>query len=176
MKNNSITDYANYADFQYQIKNNFVTDYADYVNFKRLQYLKNSFTSDYADYADFQEYVRNIFPRLCDQIRWSWTTLTALIFYITWKIVLSWLRWLRWLRWYSTLQEKWFHHRLHPVRCYERLLLIIHSSMTAFILKGKWKIVITYYIDYPVLHTTITYTGSFSRNFSPVLNAWLAIF
>ena len=29
MKNNFTSDYANYADFQYQIRNNFITDYAD---------------------------------------------------------------------------------------------------------------------------------------------------
>ena len=34
MKNNSITDYANYADFQYQIRNNLITDYADYTDFR----------------------------------------------------------------------------------------------------------------------------------------------
>ena len=114
---------------------------------------------DYADYCtDFLHHLKNCFVI---------TTLTWLIY---------WLRWLRWLRWYSTLQEKWFHHRLHSVRCYERLLLIIHSSMAAFILKSKWKIVITYYIDCPVLHTTIKFTGSFSRNFSPVLHAWQPIF
>ena len=40
--------------------------------------------------------------------------------------------------------------------------------------KNKWKIVITDYIDYPVLHITTTNTSIFSRNFSVVLDASLA--
>ena len=50
----------------------------------------------------------------------------------------------------------------------------MQSSVTTLILKSKWKIVITDYIDYPVLHITIKYTGFFSRKFSVVLHASLA--
>ena len=55
------------------------------------------------------------------------------------------------------------------------LPLIMQSSMTTVMFKSKWKIVITDYVDYPVLQITITYTGIFSRNFSVVLHASLAI-
>ena len=34
MKNNFITDCANYADFQYLTRNNFTTDYVDYTDFR----------------------------------------------------------------------------------------------------------------------------------------------
>ena len=46
--------------------------------------------------------------------------------------------------------------------------MIIHSSMTKLIFKSKKEIVITDYVDYPVLHITITYTGIFFRKFSVV--------
>ena len=55
----------------------------------------------------------------------------------------------------------------------ERLLLIIHSSMTTFIFKRKREIVITDYVDYPALHITVTYTGIFSRKFNVVLHVSL---
>ena len=71
---------------------------------------------------------------------------------------------------------KIIYHRLHWLRCYKRLLLIIHSSMTTLIFKSKWKIGITDFVDYPVLHITIKYTGIFSRIFSVVLHASLAVF
>ena len=45
--------------------------------------------------------------------------------------------------------------------------------MTTLIFKSKRKIAITDYVDYPVLHTTITYTGIFFRNFSVALDASL---
>ena len=32
MKNNSITDYANYADFRDYVENSFITNYADYAD------------------------------------------------------------------------------------------------------------------------------------------------
>ena len=51
-----------------------------------------------------------------------------------------------------------------------------HSSMTTLIFKSKWKIGITDFVDYPVLHITIKYTGIFSRIFSVVLHASLAVF
>ena len=47
--------------------------------------------------------------------------------------------------------------------------------MATLIFKSKQKIVITDYVDYPVLHITIKYTGIFSRIFSVVLHASLAI-
>ena len=45
--------------------------------------------------------------------------------------------------------------------------------MTTLILKSKREIVITDYVDYPVLHLTISYTGIFSRKLSVVLHASL---
>ena len=42
-----------------------------------------------------------------------------------------------------------------------------------FIFKSKREIVITDYVDYTVLHLTITYTGIFSRKFSVLLHASL---
>ena len=47
MKNNSITDYANCAYFEYQIRNSFITEYADFRN-----YIKHNFKSDSADFKD----------------------------------------------------------------------------------------------------------------------------
>ena len=47
--------------------------------------------------------------------------------------------------------------------------------MTALIFKSQREIVITDYVDYLVLHVTIRYTGIFSRKFSVVLYASLAI-
>ena len=94
----------------------------------------------------------------------SLSTLTTLIYCLPW------------LRWYSTLREKQIHHRLHWLRCYKKLLLIIHSSMTTLIFRCKRKIVITDYVDYPVLHKTITCAGIFSRKFSVVLHASLALY
>ena len=128
-------------------------------------YIKNNFIIDYADCTDYQDYLKNCFIK---------NTVTTLIHC---------LLWLCRLRWYSTLCEKYFHHRLHwlrryerLLRCYERLLLIINSSMTTLIFKRKPEIVITDYVDYPVLHITITYTGIFSRKFSVVLHASLTQF
>ena len=48
--------------------------------------------------------------------------------------------------------------------------------MTTLIFKRKREIVITDYVDYPVLHITITYTGIFSRKFNVVLHASLTGF
>ena len=45
--------------------------------------------------------------------------------------------------------------------------------MTTLIFKSKREIVITDYVDYPVLHLTNTYTGIFSRMLSVVLHASL---
>ena len=68
MKNNSITDYANCADFQYQIRNNFITEYAGYTDFQYRT--RNNSITDYADYTDFRDYIK-IIPLL--------TMLTTLI-------------------------------------------------------------------------------------------------
>ena len=46
--------------------------------------------------------------------------------------------------------------------------------MTTLIFESKLKKVITDYVDYPVLHITIT-AGIFSREFSVVLQASIAI-
>ena len=57
MKNNFITDYAGFADFQYQIRN-VITHDADYADFR--DYIKNNFTTDYAVFADFKDYIKLI--------------------------------------------------------------------------------------------------------------------
>ena len=88
---------------------------------------------DYADYADILTTLTTLIYWL-HWLRWYidytdyadiLTTLTTLIY------------WMCWLRWYSTLHEKQFHHRLHWLRCYERLLLIKHSSMATLIFKSN---------------------------------------
>ena len=88
------------------------------------------------DYTDYTETMTAL-TTLTYWLRWlRWyitytdypdilTTLTTLIY------------WLRWLPWYSTLHEEQFHHRLHWLRCYERLLLIKHSSMVTLIFKSN---------------------------------------
>ena len=110
----------------------------------------------------------------------SLATLTALIIKNTWKIVLSWLRWLRWYIVYSDYAD-YADIQLYVKNSFiidytdyvERLLLIMHSSMTTFIFKRKREIVITDYVDYPALHITVTYTGIFSRKFNVVLHVSL---
>ena len=52
MKNNSITDYANYADFRGCVENSFISNYADCTNIQ--YYMKNNSITDYANYADFE--------------------------------------------------------------------------------------------------------------------------
>ena len=52
MKNNSITDYANYADFRDCVGNSFITNYTDYADIQH--YMKNNSITDYANDADFE--------------------------------------------------------------------------------------------------------------------------
>ena len=90
MENNFITNYADHSDFQCQIRNNFITDYADFTDFS--DYIKNNFTSDSADYVHFKDYIKNSYTTDCTDFRdyikvmSPLTTLTALIFKITWEI------------------------------------------------------------------------------------------
>ena len=52
MKNNFITDYANYADFRECVENSFITNYADYADIQ--YYMKNNPITDYANYTGFE--------------------------------------------------------------------------------------------------------------------------
>ena len=70
MKNNSITDYNNYADFRDCVENSFITNYADYADIQ--YYMKNNSITDYANYADF-EY--QIYFHHC--LRWLYRIHTA---------------------------------------------------------------------------------------------------
>ena len=44
MKNIFITNYADYADFQWQMRNNFITNYPDYADLK--DYMQNGFITN----------------------------------------------------------------------------------------------------------------------------------
>ena len=52
MKNNSISDYANYADFRDCIENRFITNYADYADIQ--YYMKHNFITEYPNHTDFE--------------------------------------------------------------------------------------------------------------------------
>ena len=130
-------DYTDYADILTTLRwLHWYTDYTDCADIlttlTTLIYWLRWYI-DYTDYADILTTLTTLIYWL-HWLRWYidyteytdiLTTLTALIY------------WLRWLRWYSTLHEKQFHHRLHWLRCYERLLLIKHSSMATLIFKSN---------------------------------------
>ena len=107
--------------------------------------------------------------------------------------------WLRWLHWLSRSPEEWFYHDYaDALTTMTKLTTLIFNSkwkiisslttLTTLLWKAtinntlitdyvdiqKWKIVIIDYVDYPVLHITVTYAGIFSRNFIVVLHASLA--
>ena len=93
MKNNSIPDYANYADFRDCVENSFITNYADYADIH--YYMKNNPITDYANYTDYQDHLKNCFIM---------TTLTLLILNSTWKIISSWTS-LTTLLWKATIDN-----------------------------------------------------------------------
>ena len=119
---------------------------------KSRNYNTNVWLRTYIDYTDYAD--------ILTTLRWlHWytdytdcadilTTLTTLIYWLRWYIdytdyadilttLTTLIYWMCWLRWYSTLHEKQFHHRLHWLRCYERLLLMKHSSMATLIFKSN---------------------------------------
>ena len=65
IKNNFITNYANYTDFSYYVENTFITNFADYADIQ--YYIKNSFLTDYAIYGDleYQIYFHDWLRWLC---------------------------------------------------------------------------------------------------------------
>ena len=159
-----ITDYPNYTDFENYVKNNFVIDFTG-TAWKVSKY--GVFSGRYFPVFGLNTEIYGVDLHIPSEYRKIWTrknsafgffsrSVTALITKTTWKIVLL-LTTLTTL--ILTIREKKFHHRLHCQRWYGRLLLIMHSSLATLILKSKWKIVITDYIDSPDLHITITYTG-----------------
>ena len=119
---------------------------------KSRNYNTNVWLRTYIDYTDYAD--------ILTTLRWlHWytdytdcadilTTLTTLIYWLRWYIdytdyadilttLTTLIYWMCWLRWYSTLHEKQFHHRLHWLRCYERLLLTKHWSMATLIFKSN---------------------------------------
>ena len=171
IKNIFIINYADCTDLQGYIKNDFIIDYADYTDYQ--DHLKICFIIDSADYADIL------------------TPLTTLIYW------LRWLRWhidyadyadilttlttlIYWLRWYIGYTD------YADIQLYMKNNFIIDYTDYAVMKGYYWQnihqwlpwysrvIVITDYVDYPVLHITIKSVGIFFRNFGVVLHVSLA--
>ena len=174
MRNDFIIDYADYTDLQDDIKNNFIIDYAHYTHYQ--DHPKICFIIYSADYTDIL------------------TTLTTLIYWLHWlrkyidytdyadilTTLSTLIYWLRWLRWYTDYGD------YADIQLYMKNNFIIDYTDYA-VMKGyywqnihqwlRWYsrvIVITDYVDYPVLHITIKTVGIFFRNFGVALHASLA--
>ena len=72
MRNNFVTNYADYTDLGDYMQNNSIITIITTLNI--YDNMKNTFITDYANYTDFRDYIKIISPL---------TTLTTLIFETT---------------------------------------------------------------------------------------------
>ena len=129
---------------------------------------------DYADYIDLHKATLKIISSL--------TTLTALIIKITWRIVFyhDYADYADALTTLTKLTTLIFNSTWKIISSLTTLTTLLwkatidNTFITDYVDIQKWKIVMTDYVDNPVLHITVTYTGIFSRNFSVVLHVSLA--
>ena len=164
---------------------------------KSRNYNTNVWLRTYIDYTDYAD--------ILTTLRWlHWytdytdcadilTTLTTLIYWLRWYIdytdyadilttLTTLIYWLHWLRWYIDYAD------YADIQLYMKNNFIIDYTDYA-VMKGyywwnihqwlRWYsrvIVITDYVDYPVLHVTIKTLAIFFRNFGVVLHPSLAAF